>query len=83
MKLEKAFLAQAETEGMLFGTSAKPTDNPYATVMAINHDGTLNYVGTNGMIAFQTDTDTIGREKLIRVDYEKYVSGAEDFNFSK
>lgn len=79
----KAFLAQAEAEGMLFGSGAKPTDNPYATVMAINHDGTLNYVGANGMIAFQAGADMIGGEKLIWVDYEKYVSGAEDYRYRR
>ncbi len=77
----KTFLAQAEAEGMLFDTGAKPTDNPYATVMAINHDSTLNYVGANGMIAFRAGADTIGGEKLIRIDYEKYVSGTEEYWF--
>lgn len=75
----KAFLAQAEAEGMLFGTGTNPTDNPYATVMAINHDGTLNYVGANGMIAFQAGADTVGGERLICVDYEKYASGETNF----
>ena len=75
----KAFLAQAEAEGVLFEDGAVPTSRPYATVMAINHDGTLNYVGTNGVIAFRVGADTIGTEKLIRVDYEKYASGAQDY----
>lgn len=77
----KAFLVQAEAEGIRFGDGAAPTSRPYATVMALNHDGTLSYVGTNGMIAFQAGAETIGREKLIRVDYKKYVSGEEDFVF--
>ena len=75
----KTFLAQAEAEGMLFDTGAKPTDNPYATIMAINHDGTMNYVGANGMIAFQTGADMVGGEKLMRVDYEKYASGRDNY----
>ena len=78
----KAFLAQAEAEGLLFEDGAAPTSRPYATVMAINHDSTLNYVGANGMIAFQAGTDTIGSEKLVRVDYEKYVSGAEGYLYT-
>lgn len=78
----KTFLAQAEAEGMLFDTGAKPTDNPYATVMAINHDGTMNYVGANGMVAFQVGADTIGSEKLICVDYEKYVFGAQEYRYT-
>lgn len=77
----KAFLAQAEAEGLLFEDAAAPTSRPYASVMALNHDGTLNYVGTNGMIAFRAGADTIGGEKLIRIDYEKYVSGVEDYRF--
>ena len=79
----KAFLAQAEAEGLLFEDVAAPTSRPYATVMAINHDSTLNYVGANGMIAFRAGADTIGGEKLIRVDYEKYASGAENYRFRK
>ena len=77
----KAFLAQAELEGIQFGDGAAPTSRPYATVMALNKDGTMNYVGTNGMIAFRASADTIGTEKLIRVDYEKYVSGVEDYRY--
>ena len=79
----KAFLAQAEAEGLRFGDGAAPTSRPYASVMALNHDGTLNYVGTNGMVAFQSGADTIGGEKLIRLDYEKFVSGAADYRFRK
>ena len=79
----KAFLSQAEAEGVLFEDGAVPTSRPYATVMALNHDGTLNYVSANGMIAFRAGADTIGGEKLIRVDYEKYVSGAQDYRFRK
>ena len=79
----RSFLEQAKAEGIRFGDRAAPKSRPYATVMAINHDGTLNYVGTNGMIAFRAGADTIGGEKLIRVDYEKFVSGAADYRFRK
>ena len=79
----KAFLAQAEAEEIRFEDGAAPKSRPYATVMAINHDSTLNYVGANGMIAFRAGADTIGTEKLIRVDYEKYASGGEDYGYHK
>ena len=79
----KAFLAQAEEEGMRFEDGAAPTSRPYATVMAINRDGTLHYVGTNGMIAFQAGADTVGGKKLIRVDYGEYVSGAADYRYTR
>lgn len=79
----KAFLSQSETEGLRFGDGAKPTSRPYAGVMALNRDGTLNYVGTNGMIAFGAGAETVGGEKLMRVDYEKYASGEEGFGFRK
>lgn len=51
--------------------------------MAINHDCTINFVGFLGTIAFHSVVKTIGDETLIRVDFDKYVSGEEDFLFKR
>ena len=82
-KVGEQFLQQAEEEGFTFQDGSKPSARCYDEIMAVNHDSTLNYVGTNGRIAFGAGTQTIGSEKLIRVDYEKYQSGAENFYYRK
>lgn len=42
--------------------------------MAVNPDLTLNYVGTNGRIAYGSGVKYIGNRRLIRIDYEKLIS---------
>lgn len=74
-EIGQRFLQDAESEGFTVGGN-RPTTKPYATVMALR-DGTISYAGTNGMIRFQCgDTNDFHR-----IDYAKYVSGAEDYRF--
>ena len=47
--------------------------------MAVNRDRTLNYVGTNGRIAFGSGAKTAGGETLLRVDYAPYAAGEAAF----
>ena len=68
------FLLQAEQEGFTFGDGAKPTEQHYSEIMAINHNRTINYVGFVGCMAYGSGTKTIGKEKLIRINYQKYIS---------
>lgn len=75
------FMAQAENEGFTFADGAKPTERCYAEIMAVNHDITINFVGTNGRIAFGSGTKTIGDEELIRIDFKKYIDGDNDYSF--
>ena len=65
-----AFLQQAEREGFRFCDGAKPTVRPYARIMAVNRDGTINYVGVNGYMAFGANAP-VGGKRLIRVDYRR------------
>lgn len=74
-EIGQRFLQDAESEGFTVG-GGRPTTKPYAMVMALR-DGTINYAGANGMIRFQCG-DT---EDFHRVDYEKYVSGEEDYMY--
>ena len=60
------FLAAAEAEGFTFCDGAAPTSKHYETFMAVNHDKTINYVGVNGRIAFQTIAETVNGEPLLR-----------------
>ena len=73
------FLQQAEAEGFTYGDGAKPMEREYAEIMAINPDGTLNYVGTNGRIAYGSGLRRIGDKLLIRIDFEKYLFGDNDY----
>lgn len=73
-ELGRRFLMQAEQEGFTFGDGEKPTARQYAEVMAVNRDITINYVGTNGRIAYGGGAVKIGSEPLIRIDYEKLLT---------
>ena len=72
-ELGRRFLLQAEQEGFTFGDGEKPTARQYAEVMAVNRDKTINYVGTNGRIAYGGGAVKIGSEPLIRIDYENQM----------
>lgn len=76
------FLQEAEKEGFTFCDGVKPTERCYAEIMAVNHNITINFVGANGRIAFGAGAEKIGNENLIRVDFEKYIAGNEDYNFN-
>lgn len=75
------FLQQAEDEGFTFTDGTKPTERCYAEIMAVNGNLTINFVGANGRIAFGSGAKRIGDDELIRVDFEKYISGAADYSY--
>lgn len=75
------FMVQAEEEGFTFGDGVKPTERSYAEVMCVNGNYTINYVGAYGRIAFGAGASQIGSTKIFRVDFEKYISGAEDYGY--
>ncbi|MCQ4023270.1 hypothetical protein [Ruminococcus sp. zg-924] len=74
----KRFLQHAENEGFTFGDGAKPTSGECDSIMAVNENATINYVGVAGRIAFGC-AEKIGDKKLMRVDYNKYISGDENY----
>ena len=65
-QIETLFLAEAEKEGFTFRDGAALTSRPCESFMAVNHDKTINYVGVNGRIAFQTTAETVNHEPLLR-----------------
>ena len=65
----RAFLQQAEAEGFTFRDGTFPTEREAASVMAVNSDHTLNYIGMNGMAAFGSGAQSVGGEKLLRIAY--------------
>lgn len=68
-ELGNKFLQQAEQEGYTFADGEKPTSRHCADFYAVNKDRTINYIGTNGRIAYQSGAKRIGDKKLIRIEY--------------
>ena len=69
------FLVRAEEEGFLFGDGEKPSKKQRDCIMAVNKNRTLNYVGFAGHAVFGSGTETVGGQRLIRIDYRQYASG--------
>ena len=78
-ELQKQFLKQAETEGFLALNGQKPTELFCQHFYGINDDMTMGYLSNMiWCLTFRTGKDT-----HVRVDYEKYICGEEDFSCHK
>ena len=80
--LAMRFLRDADTEGFTFGDGVKPTQRETSDLFALKPDWTICYVGMWGRMGFY-QADTISDEPIVRVDYGKYLSGAEDYVLSR
>ena len=78
----KIFLQNAESEGFRFGNGKKPTKRKWDDIYALNKDFTINYVGYIGHNAFH-HPNYFDNDKLIRIDYSAYLSGAENYIIEK
>ena len=83
VEIGEKFLEQAETEGFTFGDGAKPTERCFAEIMAVNDNYTINFVGSVGRMAFGSGAETVNGQKLLRVDFAKYVNGESDYLYKK
>lgn len=70
-KIGKQFLQDAQNDGFTFCDATAPTQRTPATVMAVNRDFTINYVGFVGHIAYQS-ASKIGNESLVKIDYRDF-----------
>lgn len=77
----RKFLKDAENEGFNFGDGEKPTARPGNNLYVVNRDWTISHVGWAGHMTFQS-AKRIGEQELIRVDYEKYLLGEEEYLIS-
>lgn len=68
------FQSEAEKEGITFGDGAKPTDRPVDDIMALKTDSTICFLGWAGRMCYHNR-----RERILRVDYDKYVNGESDY----
>ena len=76
---KRRFMRQAANEGVTFQDGvcvmARPNDN----IMALNHDMTVNFIGFAGNMAFRHPEAVVGDERLIRVDFQKYMDGENEY----
>ena len=77
----RKFLKDAENEGFTFGDGVKPTARPGNNLYVVNRDWTISHVGWAGHMAFRS-AKRVGEQELIRVDYEKYLLGEEEYLLS-
>ena len=72
--IQARFMSDAEREGITFGDKAKPTERQADDIMALNADGTICFLVWAGRMCYRYGGDT-----AIRIDYEKYIDGADDY----
>ncbi|MCD7768721.1 MAG: hypothetical protein LUH36_01180 [Oscillospiraceae bacterium] len=76
------FQQQCAKEGFTFGDGVPATSRDCARVMNVNSNGTINFVGANGMIAFGCSNRVCGKE-LVKIDFRKVLDGAEDILYAR
>ena len=72
-ELGTQFMRQAEAEGFTFSDGTKPTEREAGAVMAVNPNGTINYVGSVGRMAYGAKATTVGSKPLIRLEYTEVI----------
>ena len=80
--IARRFLQDAENEGFAFGDGERPTARPGNNLYVLKRDWTISHVGWAGHMAFQS-AKSVGGQELIRVDYERYLLGEEEFLFTR
>ena len=68
------FMSNAEHEGITFGDRVKPTERQADDIMTLNADGTICFLGWAGRMCYH-----YGGDAAIRINYEKYIDGADDY----
>ena len=68
------FMSDAALEGITYGDGVPATDREADDIMALRPDGTICFLGWAGHMCYHHSKDT-----AIRIDYEKYINGAEDY----
>ena len=72
------FMGDAEREGITYGDGAKPTERAVDDIMALHADGTICFLGWAGRMAYHHS-----KNAATRIDYEKYIDGADDYVISR
>ena len=72
--IQSRFMSDAEGEGITFGDKVKPTERYADNIMALNADETICFLGWAGRMCYH-----YGGNTAIRIDYEKYIDGSDDY----
>ncbi len=76
--IQYRFMSDAEREGITYCDKVKATERNVDDVMALRPDGTICFLGWAGHMCYHYNADNV-----FRVDYEKYISGSDDYLISK
>lgn len=77
--IREQFITDATKEGVTYGDGVSLTEREPDSIMALNEDITVNFVGFAGRMHFiQPSSESENRlNPLIRVDYGRYAAGDE------
>ena len=68
------FMADAAMEGITYGDGVPATDREVEDIMALTPDGTICFLGWAGHMCYR-----LRKEHTLCIDYEKFITGAEDY----
>ena len=74
------FILDADAAGFSFG-GMSPLDMHYSDIISVHDDRSLVYVGFVGHMAFQCGQEEMGGKPFLRIDYDKYISGRDDWAY--
>ena len=80
-KVCREFLTLVGNEGFTFGDGVKPTEKHSSDVFAVNDNKTISYVGIVGRTAIGSKVNETGGKEIVKVDFERYISGDDDYNW--
>lgn len=72
------FMNDADRESISYGDGVKASDRMVEDIMALKADGTICFLGWAGHMCYH-----YGKNAAIRIDYEKYIDGSEDYVIEK
>ncbi len=76
------FMLDADAAGFGFG-GVSLFDKPYSDIIAVHDDRTLAYVGFVGHMAFHSGQAELGGKPFLRIDYDRFISGRDDWVYSE
>ena len=72
--IQYRFMSDAEREGITYGDNVKPTERKVGGIMALQPNGTICFLGWAGRMCYHYN-----KENVLRIDYERYIDGAENY----
>ena len=78
--IREQFEIDAMEEGVTYKDGVPLTERALDSIMALNEDMTVNFVGMAGRMHFhQVSKPETRPTRLVRVDYGRYAAGCEDY----